>query len=113
MNTARRAPGHPGPARPSAPRAPQLRETDRLLMAIDPETREALRLGDTPKEQGPAFFTSVVALEAFCEEADLQQLEPYEVPAAIVRRMAGKPFWLDGQPGTVEEAARRLAERQT
>src|SRR4051812_32564425 len=30
--------------------APGLRDEDRLLMAIDPETREALRLGDTPKE---------------------------------------------------------------
>jgi len=81
-------------------------------MAIDPETREALRLGQTPKEQGPAFFTSVEALEAFCEEADLEQLEPYEVPALVLTRMAGKPFWLDGRPGSVAEAARRLASRR-
>jgi hypothetical protein len=81
-------------------------------MAIDPETREALRLGRTPREQCPAFFTSMEALEAFCEEADLQQLEPYEVPALVLTRMAGKPFWLDGQPGSVAEAVRRLAQRR-
>jgi hypothetical protein len=76
-------------------------------MAIDPETREALRLGRTPQEQGPAFFTSNEALEAFCEEADLQQLEPYEVPALVLTRMAGKPFWLDGQPGSLKEDKRQ------
>jgi hypothetical protein len=81
-------------------------------MAIDPETREALRLGQTPKEQGPAFFTSLEALEAFCDEADLQHLEPYEVPAMVITRFAGKPFWLDGQPGRVDEAARRLAAKR-
>jgi len=80
-------------------------------MAVDPETREALRLGDTPKERGPAFFTSVEALEAYCEEADLEHLEPYEVPAPLITRMAGKPFWLDGQRGSIEEAARRLSAR--
>jgi hypothetical protein len=89
-----------------------LHEEDRLLMAIDPETREALRLGETPQEQGPAFFTSLEALEAFCDEADLQQLEPYEVPAMVITRFAGKPFWLDGQPGTVAEAVRRLAAKR-
>ena len=81
-------------------------------MAVDPETREALRLGETPKEQGPAFFTSPEALEAFCEEADLQHLEPYEVPALVVTRMAGKPFWLDGQPGSVDEAVRRISQQR-
>jgi hypothetical protein len=80
-------------------------------MAIDPETREALRLGESPRELGPAFFTSLEALEAFCEEADLQQLEPYEVPAMLLTRMSGKPFWLDGRPGSVAEAARRLSQR--
>jgi hypothetical protein len=99
--------------RPQKPPAPaSLREEDRLLMAIDPETREALRLGKTPKEQGPAFFTSVEALEAFCDQADLQQLEPYEVPALVITRFAGKPFWLDGQPGAVAEATRRLAAKR-
>lgn len=81
-------------------------------MAIDPETREALRLGATPQEQGPAFFTSVEALEAYCEEAGLEHLEPYEVPAFVVARMGKKPFWLDGERGTVGEAARRLSERR-
>jgi hypothetical protein len=70
-----------------------------VLMAIDPETREALRLGDTPKEQGPAFFTSMEAMEAFCEEHDMQHLEPYEVPAMVLARMKGKPHWVDGRRG--------------
>src|SRR5579871_5796757 len=92
--------------------APRLREEDRLLMAVDPETREALRLGETPAEQGPAFFTSLEALEAYCEAAGLEHLEPYEVPAPVLTRMAGKPFWLDGQRGSIEEAARRLSQRR-
>jgi hypothetical protein len=68
-------------------------------MAIDPETREALLLGDTPKEQGPAFFTSTEALEAYLEQAGLEHLEPYEVPGSVLSRMKGKPYWLDGQRG--------------
>jgi hypothetical protein len=91
---------------------PRLREEDQLLMAIDPETREALRLGDTPKEKGPAFFTSAEALEAYCEAHDLQHLEPYEVPATVVTRTASKPFWLDGERGSFEEVARRLSARR-
>lgn len=78
-----------------------------LWMAIDPETREALRLGDAPAEQGPAFFTSLAALEAYCEGAGLEHLEPYEVPAGLLTRMAGKPFWLDGKPATSAKGARR------
>jgi hypothetical protein len=93
-------------------KAPRLREEDRLLMAVDPETREALRLGETPAERGPAFFTSLAALETYCEEAGLEHLEPYEVPAPIVTRMSGKPFWLDGQRGSIEEAARRLSQQR-
>jgi len=90
----------------------RVREEDRLLMAIDPETREALRLGETPAERGPAFFTSIEALEAYCEEAGLEHLEPYEVPAPVLTRMAGQPFWLDGERGSVDEAARRLSRRR-
>jgi len=78
-------------------------------MAVDPETREALRQGDTPKAKGPAFFTSLAALEAYCEAHDLEHPEPYEAPAMVVTRMAGKPFWLDGERGSIEEAARRLS----
>jgi hypothetical protein len=78
-------------------------------MAIDPETREALRLGETPRERGPAFFTSLEALEAYCEAAELQHLEPHEVPASVLIHMTGKPFWLDGEPGSISEAARRLS----
>jgi hypothetical protein len=68
-------------------------------MAIDPETKEALRLGDNPKEQGPAFFTSPEALEAYLEQAGLEHLEPYEVPGEVLSRMKGKPYWLDGRRG--------------
>jgi hypothetical protein len=82
-------------------------------MAVDPESREALRLGDSPKEKGPAFFSSVEALERYCEAHELEHLEPYEVPATLVTRMAGKPFWLDGERGSVQEAARRLAQRRS
>ena len=91
---------------------PRLREEDRLLMAVDPETREALRLGATPREQGPAFFTSIEAVESYCEEAGLEHLEPYEVPATVLTRMAGQPFWLDGERGSGEEAAKRLSRRR-
>lgn len=84
----------------------------RLLMAIDPETREALRLGESPRERGPAFFTSLEALEAFCEAADLTQLEPYEVPGALLTHMAGKPYWLNGKPVSGSNAGRRPAERR-
>lgn len=82
----------------------------RLLMAIDPETREALRLGETPVERGPAFFTSLEALEAFCEATDLTHLEPYEVPGSLLTHMAGKPFWLDGKPGGDSKAGQRPAQ---
>jgi hypothetical protein len=94
------------------PKTPRLREEDRLLMAIDPETREALRLGELPAERGPAFFTSLERLEAYCEDAGLEHLEPYAVPAPVVTRMSGKPFWLDGQRGSIEEAARRLSQQR-
>jgi hypothetical protein len=69
-------------------------------MAIDPETREALRLGETPAERGPAFFSTLETLEAYCEAAGLEHLEPYEVPASVLEHMAGKPCWLDGRPRT-------------
>ncbi len=81
-------------------------------MAVDPERREALQLGETPQERGPAFFTTLEALEAYCDEADLQHLESYEVPASVIARGAGQPLWLDGARSTVEEAARRLAEQR-
>jgi len=34
------------------------------------------------------------------------------VPATVLTRMAGQPFWLDGERGSVEVAAKRLSRRQ-
>jgi hypothetical protein len=80
-------------------------------MALDPASREALRLGDEPAA-GPAFFTSPEAMRDFARRAGLTGHEPYEVPAAVLTRMKGKPFYLDGEPGSIAEAARRLRARE-
>jgi hypothetical protein len=92
--------------------AAEFRESDRLWMALDPASREALRLGDGPAA-GPAFFTSPEAMRDFAARAGLTGHEPYEVPAAVLTRMKGKPFYLDGEPGSVAEAARRLRARES
>lgn len=90
-----------------SPRAAEFRESDRLWMALDPASREALRLGEGPAA-GPAFFTSPEAVRDYAGRAGLTGHEPYEVPAVVLSRMKGKPFYLDGAPGSVAEAVRRL-----
>ena len=86
----------------------EIREEDRLWMAVDPETREALRLGTGPAEAGPAFFSSEEALREYCTGAGVERYMTHEVPASILPRMRGKPFWLEGRRCTVEEAAQIL-----
>ena len=88
----------------------EIREEDRLWMAIDPETREALRLGTGAAESGPAFFSSEQALRAYCAGAGRERYTIHEVPAGVLPRMRGKPFWLDGRRCTVEEAVRIVRE---
>jgi hypothetical protein len=80
-------------------------------MALDPASREALRLGEGPAA-GPAFFTSPEAMRDYAQRAGLTAHEPYEVPAAVLTRMKGKPFYLDGKPGSGAEARHRQRTRE-
>ncbi|HEU4753827.1 MAG TPA: hypothetical protein VFU47_12025 [Armatimonadota bacterium] len=68
-----------------------------LLMIIDPETREAYREGEGTPESGPLFFSSRERLERYAREEAIERYEVYEVPAGILARMKGKPYWLDGE----------------
>jgi len=70
---------------------------EKLLMIIDPETREAYREGEGPAASGPLFFTSRELLERYCREESIERYEVYEVPAGILARMKGRPYWLDGR----------------
>lgn len=67
-----------------------------LFMMVDRVSREAYRGGEGPRDSGPLFFTSKAALEAYAQAHDIQDFEPYEVPAGVLARMKGKPHWLDG-----------------
>ena len=69
---------------------------DAVLMIIDPETKEAFRMGEDPKSSGPLFFTSREALDAYADANSIQRYEVYEVPRGVLSRMKGKPHWLDG-----------------
>ena len=70
-----------------------------VLMMVDPETREAYRMGGAdPKTSGPLFFTSEDAMDAYAQEEGIDSYEAYEVPAGVVARMKGKPHWIDGKP---------------
>jgi hypothetical protein len=70
-----------------------------LLMIINPETKEAYRVGDDPRTSGPLFFTSRESLEAYAAAEGIAAFEVYELPAGVLERMKGKPYWLDGKPG--------------
>lgn len=70
-----------------------------VLMIVDALTKEAIRIGDDPKESGPLFFTSRERLEAYAREEDLDDYAVYEVPAGVLGRMKGKPHWVDGRAG--------------
>lgn len=71
--------------------------SERLLMIIDPLTKEAYREGDDPHAGGPLFFTSREALERYAREEAIEDYEIYEVPAGVLARMRGKPYWVDGE----------------
>ena len=70
---------------------------DTVYMLVDPETREALRLGETEAEQGPAFFTSRELLERYAEAEGLSEYSVHAVPGGILSRMRGRPHWVDGR----------------
>jgi hypothetical protein len=69
----------------------------KVLMIIDPLTREAYREGDDEESSGPLFFTSQEKLEAYARQEAIEEYEVYEVPGAILTRMKGKPHWVDGR----------------
>lgn len=69
---------------------------DRLLMIIDRLTREAYREGDEPQTSGPLFFTTRERLDAYAREEAIEDYDVYEVPAGVLARMKGKPYWVDG-----------------
>ena len=72
-------------------------EAEKLLMIVDPETKEALRRGDGPQNSGPLFFTSREAVDAFAAAEGMSRYEVYEVPSGVLTRMKGKPHWVDGR----------------
>jgi hypothetical protein len=72
-------------------------EGDVVFMIVDAQSKEALRLGDGPKESGPLFFTSRERLEAYAREKVATPYEVHEVPAGVLGRMKGKPHWVDGK----------------
>lgn len=68
-------------------------------MIVDPETREAFRLGgEDPATSGPVFFTSRAALEAWADEEGILEFAVHAVPAGVLHRLRGKPHWVDGTP---------------
>ena len=71
-----------------------------LLMMVDPSTKEAYRVGVDPKTSGPLFFTSREAVAAYAAREGIDTYEVYSVPGGVVDRMKGKPYWIDGIPGT-------------
>jgi len=70
---------------------------EKVLMIIDPETREAYRNEDDPQASGPLFFTTAERLHSYAREEAIEEYQIYEVPAGVLTRMKGKPHWLDGQ----------------
>jgi len=67
-----------------------------VLMMVDPETKEAFRKGEGPKESGPLFFTSRERLEEYALREGVPAYSVVEVPAGVVGRMKGRPHWVDG-----------------
>lgn len=71
-----------------------------VLMMVDPQTKEAYRMGGTdPKTSGPLFFTSRQAMEEYARREGISGFEAHEVPAGVLSRMKGKPHWVDGNRG--------------
>lgn len=68
-----------------------------VLMIVDAASKEAVRMGEGPKESGPLFFTSRDRLDAYARENGLGPYEVHEVPAGVLGRMKGKPHWVDGK----------------
>lgn len=68
-----------------------------VYMLVDPETREAYRIGEEPRMSAPVFFTTRERAEAYAEEEGIDEFQPYPVPAAILLHMKGKPHWVDGR----------------
>lgn len=70
-----------------------------ILMMVDPDTKEAFRKGEGPKESGPLFFTSRERLDEYARQEGITAYSVVEVPAGVVGRMKGKPHWIDGKRG--------------
>lgn len=66
-----------------------------LYMLVDPDTREALRLGEGPRESGPVLFTTRERLAEYARQAGIAAYEVIEVPGYVLNRMRGKPHWVD------------------
>ena len=60
----------------------------------------AYRVGADPRTSGPLFFTSREAVAAYAAREGIDTYEVYSVPGGVVDRMKGKPYWIDGIPGT-------------
>ena len=72
---------------------------DEVLYLLAPTgTQEAFCFGEGPKESGPVFFTSRAVLEEFAREQGIADYGVHEVPAGVLSRMKGKPYWVDGKP---------------
>lgn len=75
-------------------------QLETVLMMVDPETKEAYRVGGAdPKASGPLFFTTRDTMAAYAHQEGIPAYEVYEVPAGVLARMKGKPHWVDGKPG--------------
>lgn len=70
---------------------------DELLMIVDPETKEAFRVGEDPATSGPLFFTSRAALERYADEEGILEFAVHAVPAGVLARMKNRPHWVDGE----------------
>ena len=70
-----------------------------VLMMVDPDTKEAFRKGEGPKESGPLFFTSRERLDEYAGTEGIAAYSVVEVPAGVVGRLKGKPHWIDGRRG--------------
>lgn len=69
---------------------------DKLLMIVDPVTKEAYR-EEEGADSGPLFFTTRQHLDQYAREEAIEDYTVYEVPAGILARMKGKPHWVNGK----------------
>src|SRR5262249_61936636 len=68
-----------------------------VYLMIDPETREAYRLGEGPTGCGPLVFTTRDRLHEYARQAGIAAYEVIKVPGYVLSRLRGKPHWVDGE----------------